>query len=119
MTKTILRAILTLALTLVPGLAVASTLDTPNFTVKITPECAEGTIGCDKVIYEGTNKKTKQSIKLSGKELVHMCADRVTPCRALGYEFRNGKYVYFVTAYGRLIVSEGKKTIINELGYFR
>ncbi|MBW4582384.1 MAG: hypothetical protein KME42_22680 [Tildeniella nuda ZEHNDER 1965/U140] len=112
-------SILTLVLTLLPGLAIAETLDTPNFKVEITTQCQEGVVGCDKVIYQGTNKRTGKSLKLSGKQIMSLCADGVTPCHSLGYEFRNGRYVYIVSEDGRLSVSEDKKVIVNELGTWK
>jgi hypothetical protein len=97
----------------------AQTLETTNFKVKITINCAEGEVGCDRVTYRGTDKNTGKSIRLSGKQIMRICADGVTPCQSLGYEFKNGKngeYTYFVSENGRLLVYRGKKLILNEAG---
>lgn len=99
--------------------ASAGTLETTNFKVKITINCAEGVVGCDRVTYRGTDKNTGKSIRLSGKQIMRICADGVTPCQSLGYEFKNGKngeYTYFVSENGRLLVYRGKKLILNEAG---
>jgi hypothetical protein len=98
------------------GTAIASTLETTNFKVKIRINCEEGVIGCDRVSYEGKDKSTGKSIKLSGKQIVRFCADGVTPCQSLGYQFKNGEFIYFVSDDGRLTVSQGKKILVNELG---
>jgi len=94
----------------------AQTLETKNFKVKITNNCVEGVVGCDRLTYRGTDKNTGRSIKLSGKQIVRTCADRITPCQSLGYEFRNGEYVYFVSEDGRLLVYQNQKLILNEAG---
>lgn len=91
-------------------------LETSSFQVEITPHCQEGVVGCDNVTYRGTNKKTGQSITLSGKELMQICSDGVTPCQFLGYEFKNGNIVYFVSVDGHLTVSEGNKVVVDEAG---
>jgi hypothetical protein len=94
----------------------AQTLETNNFKVKITINCAEGVVGCDRVTYRGTDKTTGESIKLSGKQIMRMCADGITPCQSLGYEFKNGEYIYFVSENARLLVYRAKKLILNEAG---
>lgn len=95
---------------------ISETLNTKNFKVKIITNCAEGIVGCDRITYQGTDKTTGKSIKLSGKQIMRMCADGVTPCQSLGYEFVNGDYTYFVSEDGRLSVYQGKKLILNEAG---
>lgn len=94
-------------------------LETPNFKVEITPHCEEGVVGCDNVTYRGTSKKTGKSLTLSGKELMQMCSDGVTPCQFLGYEFKNGNVVYFVSEDGHLTVSEGNKVLVDEAGQWK
>ncbi len=103
-------------LPLFSSLANAETLKTKNFSVKITRNCAEGNVTCDNVTYSGKNLKTGASIRLTGKTIHTTCADGVTPCRFLGYEFRNNKYLYRVTEDGKLQVFQGKKLILQEEG---
>jgi hypothetical protein len=43
----------------------------------------------------------------------------VTPCRFLGYIFRNRTYTYFVTQAGELVVSMGDKVLVEEFGVWR
>jgi hypothetical protein len=97
----------------------ASTLTTPSFTVNIKAQCAEGNVTCDKVSYVGISKKTGKSIILRGKTVHSMCADGVTPCRFLGYEFRNGGTYYRVSEDGNLLVTQGKKVLVSEKGRWR
>ena len=98
------------------GQACADTLTTPSFVVDIQVRCEEGAISCDDVLYTGTSKKTGNSIKLRGKTLHTLCADGVTPCRFLGYEFRKGGVYYRVLEDGSLLVMQGKKVLVEETG---
>ena len=93
----------------------ASTLTTPSFVIEIQG-CEEGVVSCDDVLYTGTSKKTGKSIKLRGKTLHTLCADGVTPCRFLGYEFRKGGVYYRVMEDGSLLVMQGKKILVEETG---
>lgn len=97
----------------------AQTLETPNFHVQITPQCAEGVVGCDKVSYVGTSKKNGSKMTLMGRQKMQMCADGRTPCRSLGYEFRNGNTTYFAGEDGRLVVTQGRKTLVDEQGEWK
>ncbi|MBF2028162.1 MAG: hypothetical protein IGS48_15585 [Oscillatoriales cyanobacterium C42_A2020_001] len=96
--------------------AIAETLQTRNFRVTVTRNCAEGSVTCNDVTYVGRNRRTGESIRLRGKTLHTLCQDGVTPCRFLGYEFRNGVYRYLVTEDGTLRVYQGQKLILNERG---
>ena len=117
--KALVGIFLTLALVAIPEVVKAATLETENFKIYITPRCAEGTVGCNNVAYQGTDKRTGKSLRLTGKQLMSMCADGKTPCRALGYEFKNGAYVYQVTEEGRLIIYRGKRVTTNEAGKWK
>jgi len=94
----------------------AQTLVTPGFRVTVEVRCAEGNVSCDDVRYVGTSRKSGKSIRLAGKTSHAPCADGVTPCRFLGYVFRNGRVVYFVSDDGRLRVTEGEKVLVDERG---
>ena len=97
----------------------SQTLETANYVVEINCQTKEYNVGCDSVSYKGTNKKTGQSISLSGKQLMKLCADGTTPCHSLGYEFMNGQIRYFVTEGGELIVSNGNTTLLDEKGTWK
>ena len=94
----------------------AETLKTRNFNVTITRNCQEGSITCSDVTYVGRELTTGNSIRLKGKTMHRMCADRVTPCQFIGYEFRNRNYRYVVTADGTLQVYQGTKLLLIEKG---
>ena len=51
-----------------------------------------------------------------GKTLHVTCADGVTPCRFIGYEFRRGAYLYMVWEDGRLEVSRSGTILLTEQG---
>lgn len=104
------------ALLLPSQAALADTLRTKDFRVTITNNCPEGNVTCKDVTYYGTNLKTGASIQLTGKTIHTLCADRVTPCRFLGYEFSNGNYRYVVTENGRLQVYQGRKLVLDQKG---
>lgn len=94
----------------------AETLKTKNFNITITRNCPEGYVTCNDVTYYGKSLQTRKSIRLNGRTIHATCADGVTPCRFLGYEFRNNKYLYRVTTDGTLQVYQGKKLILQEKG---
>jgi hypothetical protein len=96
--------------------ALAETLKTKNFIVHITRKCPEGEVVCSNVSYTGTRLKTGASIQLTGRTVYRMCADKVTPCKFLGYEFLNGDYRYLVTESGTLKVYKQKKLLLEEKG---
>ena len=56
-------------------------------------------------------------IRLRG-ETVHLpCSDGVSPCRFVGYRFRNGDVRYFVGVDGWLRVTDGRgRILLNEQG---
>ena len=94
----------------------AETLKTQHFNVTITRNCREGNVTCSDVTYVGRELTTGNSIRLKGKTMQQMCADRVTPCRFIGYEFRNRNYRYVVTANGTLQVYRDAKLLLSEEG---
>lgn len=94
----------------------ADTLRTKDFRVTITNNCPEGEVVCNNVIYQGVNINTGASIQLKGKTVHTLCADQVTPCRFVGYEFSKGNYRYFVTQEGRLQVYQNGKIVLNQRG---
>lgn len=95
--------------------ATTGTLETPTFTIKIDVRCEEGEVTCDDVKYVGTNKKTGESLKLTGKTAHHMATDG-TPGRFLGYVFKNEGVTYFVSEDGLLRVTKGEKVLLEENG---
>ncbi|MES2017435.1 MAG: hypothetical protein V4484_13160 [Pseudomonadota bacterium] len=107
---------LALLLLFLASQASASTLTTPTFVIEVTVNCAEGNVPCGDVTYVGTSKKTGNSITLRGKSTHSLCADRITPCQFLGYEFWNGKTYYRVLKDGRLQVTQGAQVLLDEEG---
>lgn len=92
------------------------TLDTPSFTIRIEVKCPEGDVVCKNVIYQGKSKKTQNTLSLQGITAHTMCADKVTPCRFLGYLFRSGRVTYFISDAGELVVRDGQKVVVREQG---
>lgn len=91
-------------------------LKTDSFDITIDNRCAEGVVGCDDIRYKGIHRRSGNSISLVGREQHTRCADGVTPCRFLGYLFRNGATTYFVDAQGRLLVRQGERILVQEEG---
>lgn len=94
-------------------------LDTPSYSVTIEVLCAEGDVSCNQVRYLGRSKKSGKAITLKGKTIHTPCADGVSPCRFLGYDFRHGKLSYFVSDDGLLRVTRGSKTLVEEAGQWQ
>ncbi|MFN0161435.1 MAG: hypothetical protein ACKVQQ_09405 [Burkholderiales bacterium] len=99
--------------------AAVQTLRTASFEVRIDQRCPEGYVTCSRVHYTGTSRKTGKSITLVGSTLHTTCADGRTPCRFLGYVFRNGKVVYTVLENGLLSVKEGDRVVVEEQGEWK
>jgi hypothetical protein len=98
----------------------AKELDTPSYTIVITYYCEEGELSCNNVSYTGVNKKTGESFKLRGATWHTSCADTVTPCRFLGYKFKQGDVSYSISEEGRLEVVKGdKEVLVSEQGTWR
>lgn len=97
--------------------APAAQLVTKGYDIHIDSQCAEGEVTCERVSYHGVNRSSGQSIRLTGTTRHAPCADGVTPCRFLGYEFRNGDVSYVVAADGTLTVTDGSgQTLLHEQG---
>jgi len=96
--------------------AATQRLVTDSFEITIEVRCSEGVVGCDNVRYTGVHRKTGRSIKLVGQELHTRCADGVTPCRFLGYAFKNGNVSYAVWDDGTLSVKQGERVLVQEKG---
>lgn len=109
-------ALLALARVLSAKCALGETLKTQNFSVTVTRNCPEGSVICNDVTYVGHDLNTGGSIRLKGKTMQHLCADKVTPCRFIGYEFRNKNYRYVVTIEGHLQVYRDGKLLLDEQG---
>ncbi|WP_171018851.1 hypothetical protein ACONUD_01185 [Microbulbifer harenosus] len=95
---------------------VADTLVTDNYTIKIQVNCPEGNVTCDDVSYHGTSHKSGEQLSLKGKTISKTCADGVTPCQFLGYQFKNGNTIYKVLESGQLLVEQNGKTLVDESG---
>ena len=93
------------------GVANAETIRTPSFEIKIIRQCVEGNVSCDRVTYIGKDLNTGKSMRLKGKTV-----NSGNSYRFLGYEFRNGKYLYSITTKNVLRVYQGKKLILQEQG---
>jgi len=99
-------------------------LETEHYLVEITVRCPEGDVSCERVGYRGVNKKTGAALELRGETMHSTCADGVTPCRFLGYRFRNGKTHYFVWEdgdgeKGTLEVRTDRQVLLTERGTWK
>jgi hypothetical protein len=90
----------------------ARVLETQNYIIEIEKNCPEGYVTCDNVSYRGTHKSRDAEIKLKGETLHTLCADGVTPCRFLGYQFKNGNITYLVEDDAALTVMRNKSEIL-------
>ncbi|MBY0417913.1 MAG: hypothetical protein K2W88_07625, partial [Pararheinheimera sp.] len=98
-------------------LTCAAQLDTVNYKVEIKELCPEGEVQCQQVLYKGTSKVSGASIELKGSAWHSLCADGVTPCRFLGYQFNNGRIRYLVHESGLLqVIGSSGKVVLEEQG---
>ncbi|MDF3127357.1 hypothetical protein [Rheinheimera sp. 1928-s] len=112
-----MKLILLPLLLLASAFTFAQQLDTPNYTVEIQQLCPEGEVQCQNVLYKGTSKVSGASIELKGKAWHSLCADGVTPCRFLGYQFNNGRIRYLVHDSGLLqVIGSSGKVVLEEQG---
>jgi hypothetical protein len=101
-------------------ISLAETLTTENYVVTITRNCEEGNVTCNDVTYHGISKQTGEAITIKGSTKHTKCADGVTPCRFLGYEFENGNATYLVLESGLLqIVKDKNDAIFEEQGKWK
>jgi hypothetical protein len=115
--------------------ASASTLKTESYQVQITSNCEEGNVVCNDMTYVLTEIETAVTITRQGRTVHRLCADRITPCQFLGYEFLNTayedptdgsdlthteyapiKYRYFISDDGLLQIYRNKKLTTSEQG---
>ncbi len=89
----------------------AETLVTKNFQIEITRHCEEGNVQCDRVTYIGKSLNTGKSISLTGKTV-----NNSHSYTFLGYEFRNGSYLYSVTRDNMLLIYKDDRLILREQG---
>ena len=89
----------------------AETLVTKSFKVEIVRHCEEGNVTCDRVTYIGKSLKTGKSITLTGKTV-----NNSNTYTFMGYEFRNGPYLYSITRNNMLLVYKGDRLILREQG---
>lgn len=112
-----MKLILLPLLLLASAFTFAQQLDTPNYTVEIQQLCPEGEVQCQQVMYKGTSKVSGASIELKGSAWHSLCADGVTPCRFLGYQFKNGRIRYLVHESGLLqVIGSSGKVVLEEQG---
>jgi hypothetical protein len=95
------------------------TLETPNYTITITQRCEEYVIGCDHVTYHGVSHKSGNAIDLKGEQEMAMCRDGFTPCHLIGWRFKKGTTEYFVSDNGWLVVKQGSKQLVTEMGKWK
>jgi hypothetical protein len=114
-----LFAIALFSLTVVSKASTIQTLETPSYKITIEERCPEGYVTCDDVKYVGVSKKTGKSITLIGKTVHTFGLDGVTPAHFLGYEFKNGSTIYFVSDDGGISVKRGEKILVQETGVWK
>jgi hypothetical protein len=92
----------------------AATLTTKNYVVNIATNCEEGAVTCNNVTYRGLSKQTGKAIAMKGTTKHTTCADNITPCRFIGYEFKSGNITYLVLDSGLLQIFKNKSEVLLE-----
>ncbi|MGF1733603.1 hypothetical protein [Photobacterium kasasachensis] len=105
---------------LLPFSVLSMELETSGFLVTIKSNCAEGEVSCNNYVYTGISKKTGNSLTLKGASWHTVCADQVTPCRFLGYKFKNGNVTYYIRQNGLLqVIKNRNEVILSEQGEWK
>jgi len=93
-------------------------LETPSYLITISEVLEEGGPSCFGPSYLGVSKKTGRRIALNGDD-AHSVGAEGAPGHFLGWSFRNGKTIYFVSEDGELEVTRGKKVLVQEKGVWK
>jgi hypothetical protein len=94
----------------------AETLITPSYKIVIG-SCPEGYVTCDNIPFEITDLKTGDISSHAGRTLHTLCADGVTPCRFLGYQFSGDTGKFYIYDNGALeIKGKSGQVILFEEG---
>ena len=96
----------------------AATLETRNYTIEITPLCGEAVRDCEQFAYAGTHNRSGVRTNITGKPGMRACIGS-KPCDPLGWQFYDGNTSYFISQDGQVIVTNGRKTLVNERGAWR
>jgi hypothetical protein len=96
----------------------AEVLKTPSYEIEIG-SCPEGYVSCDTIPIDVKNLKTGIASSYIGGTLHTLCADGVTPCRFLGYDFTGEIGKFHLYENGFLEVSdESGQAILSEQGHW-
>jgi len=90
----------------------------PNAYHSIVTVNEEGVVNCIDASYLGVSKKTGRRLALNGDD-AHSVGAEGAPGHFLGWSFRNGKTIYFVSEDGELEVTRGKKVLVQEKGVWK
>ena len=105
--KLILFAAASLSLT-----AQAQTLVTESYEITITPLCEEGVVVCDNVVFHSISNGKGEKLTIGGTTIHSLCADGITPCRFLGYQFTTSTQNYSVFETGEFQISNKEGTVL-------
>ena len=72
---------------------VIENFDGEKYHVKITSDCQEGELTCDKITFTSKSKKSGKSIVLKGETFNTDCPGM---CNFRGYQYKNGNYSYVI-----------------------
>ena len=84
------------------------TYENGRLWIKIIPLCSEGDLSCQRVVYIGLNKNTKEYIALKGKSLIDINQDFA------GYEFKNKSFIYTIRKDSILYIEKDNKMLQTE-----
>lgn len=62
----------------------------------IENRCKEGSVTCDNIVLEARNKNTGELLKAVGSTHHIRCTDGITPCRFIGYIFKQKDLEIFI-----------------------
>jgi hypothetical protein len=96
-----------------PRIALSAEFVTQHYKLIIIANCKEGNVTCDDVDLIAINRESENIIfQTKGRTQHSLCADGVTPCGFIGYEFKIKNVTYFVTSDDTLIITADKSDIV-------
>lgn len=88
--------------------------------IDVDRRCPEGNVTCEDIVFRIEDKHSKEVMLLAGTTWHTWCADRVTPCRFVGYKFHDGATTYWLQEEGLLeVVRNRKEVVLSEHGTWR
>ena len=95
---------------------VDATFTCPTYVVTVSHGCKEGCASCDKIGLVFTNRKTTETIRLTGSTWHHTGSNGPATGAFWGYRAKHNSKEYVVLQRGEMYVTKDTKTLLSEKG---